>query len=72
MQKSLEIAISTYNRASILKEWININFTQLSKLGISLAIYDSSTNDETMNLINSINASCCSSERAVEASSNCA
>ena len=55
MQKSLEIAISTYNRASILKEWININFTQLSRLGISLAIYDSSTNDETMNLINSFN-----------------
>ena len=53
--KTIEIAISTYNRDQILKSWINDNYKQCSELGISLSVYDSSTNDETEKLINDLN-----------------
>ena len=56
MKHSLEIAISTYNRAHILEAWIENNFKQLSQLGIKLSIYDSSTNDDTLNLVNAFNS----------------
>lgn len=55
LNKTIEIAISTYNRARILENWINGNYRQLSECGFRLSIYDSSTNDETEKLINSLN-----------------
>lgn len=54
-KKTIEIAISTYNRPSILESWINNNYKQCSEIGISLSIYDSSTNDETERLVSTIN-----------------
>lgn len=53
--KTIEIAISTYNRSSILESWINNNYKQCSEIGIGLSIYDSSTNDETERLVSTIN-----------------
>lgn len=55
--RSIEIAISTYNRAHILEAWLSNNYVHLCGLGISLSIYDSSTNDETEKLINTFNDS---------------
>lgn len=56
MKKSVELAISTYNRSSILGKWIDSNYTDISNLGFSLAVYDSSTNNETQKLISLINS----------------
>lgn len=47
----IEIEISTYNRSHILKKWLENNYDCLERLGISLAIYDSSMNDETQELL---------------------
>lgn len=53
--KTIEIAISTFNRSKILESWINSNYRQLCECGISLSIYDSSTDGETEKLIRSFN-----------------
>ncbi|MDD6655895.1 MAG: hypothetical protein PUE95_01125 [Lachnospiraceae bacterium] len=54
---TIEIAISTYNRPKILQSWLDENYVPLRELGISLSIYDSSTNNETERLIKSFNTS---------------
>ena len=56
MNRSVEISISTYNRAHILEAWLNENYKQLNKIGIKLSVYDSSTNDDTLNLIKKWNS----------------
>lgn len=55
LNKTVEVAISTYNRAQILKSWIDSNYRWMIEYGISLSIYDSSTNDETEQLITNLN-----------------
>lgn len=55
LNKTIEIAISTYNRSSILESWINNNYKQCAEIGIGLSIYDSSTNDETEKIVSTIN-----------------
>lgn len=56
MKSGIEIQISTYNRKAILEKWIEKNYDKIVQLGIALAIYDSSTNDETSRLIEEINS----------------
>lgn len=55
MNNRIEILISTYNRPNILKEWIYYGKVYFEKLGFAIAVYDSSTNSETENLIHDYN-----------------
>ena len=55
MKDGIEIVISTYNRAPILMKWLELNYDKLSSLGFALAVYDSSTVDETEILIADLN-----------------
>lgn len=58
MQKGVELAISTYNRPYILKKWLDANYRDVINLGFSLAVYDSSNQDETEKLILQVNSRC--------------
>ena len=49
--KELEIAIVTYNRAPFIKEWLDNCYEESCKRNISISIYDSSTNDDTEELV---------------------
>lgn len=50
-----EIAIVTYNRAPFIKEWIAYGYEDCKKRNIKLSIYDSSTNDDTEQLLKNLN-----------------
>lgn len=58
MQKGVELAISTYNRPYILQKWLDVNYREVINLGFSLAVYDSSSQDETEKLILQVNSRC--------------
>ena len=53
----LEIALVTFNRPLFVKEWISKNICDINKRNIKLSVYDSSTNDETLNIISDFNKS---------------
>ena len=55
MFNKVEISISTYNRSKILYEWINKSIDYLQRYNIRLSVYDSSSNNETEQLIYNIN-----------------
>lgn len=50
-----EVAIITYNRMNFVKEWLNKTYDGLVKRNISISIYDSSTNEETEDMIKLFN-----------------
>ena len=52
---NVEIIIPTYNRPHIIKKWFDCDLQHALELGFAIAVYDSSTNDETENLIKDIN-----------------
>ena len=58
MRKGVELAISTYNRPYILQKWLDVNYREVINLGFSLAVYDSSSQDETEKLILQVNSRC--------------
>ena len=55
MEKSIEIEIITYNRSKILDRWLQENLNVVNKLNMGIAIYDSSSNNETEELIKEYN-----------------
>ena len=54
-KNEFEIAIVTYNRAKFVEEWISQCYSNLLSRNIALSIYDSSSNEETEELIRSLN-----------------
>ena len=50
-KNEFEIALVTYNRKDFVHEFISINYYEFIKRNIKLSVYDSSTNDETKELI---------------------
>lgn len=57
MKNTIEIAISTYNRANILKLWFEKNYKVAADIGFKISVYDSSTNDETKKIVELLNQS---------------
>lgn len=55
MVSSIEIELITYNRCEIVEKWIRSSINYISKNKIALAVYDSSTNDDTEKLIYNLN-----------------
>lgn len=55
MKNGIEIEIITYNRPQVVEKWLEINFKKIKALNIALALYDSSTNNETEMLVNKYN-----------------
>ena len=53
----LEIALCTYNREEFVKEWLNHYYEGAALRNIGLAIYDSSTNNDTEEFVNLFNKS---------------
>lgn len=49
-----EIAIVTYNRPAFVKEWMDKCYESVKARNISLSIFDSSSNDETEELVKSL------------------
>ena len=48
----LEIAMVTYNRSNFIAEWLKCCYEHMKKRNIHFSIYDSSTNNDTEQLIN--------------------
>jgi len=55
MNNSIEIAIATYNRANILALWLEKCYKTATNIGFVISVYDSSTNDDTAELIATFN-----------------
>lgn len=51
----LEIAIITYNRAGFIKEWLDYCYKDACDRNITLSIYDSSSNNETEQVLKNYN-----------------
>lgn len=55
MLEKIEVTVSTYNRSKILSKWFDGFLPSLDQYGISVSIYDSSENEETKELVGSLN-----------------
>lgn len=51
MKKSVEIALATYNRPEFVREWFELHKSGIEKYGFVVSVYDSSTNEETKQII---------------------
>lgn len=53
----LEFALVTYNRKEWVETWFDLHLQNILERNIKMSVYDSSTNDETKLLVNSVNES---------------